>query len=126
LFVKDPGLVEELGKPGTLNKTYEVWIRGRISSAQIQMIQKGIESTIGTLRCIHAEVMRNIGPKTQLSVVLDEGKNRHIRRMFGALKDEVRGTPIKVVDFETHCDRPDPTRRAMHNGGFFQVTSLSI
>ena len=100
LFVKDPALVEELGKPGRLSKTYEVWIRGRISNAQIQMVKEGIETTIDKLRCIHAEVLRNIGPKTQLLVILDEGKNRHIRRMFGALNDEARGTPLKVVDLK--------------------------
>src|SRR5262245_19830977 len=108
VFVKDPRLVEELGKPGRLSKTYEVWIRGRISNAQLQLIREGVETAIGTLRCIHAEVLRNIGPKTQLLVILDEGKNRHIRRMFGALIDEARGTPLKVIDLKRTAIGPVP------------------
>jgi 23S rRNA pseudouridine2605 synthase len=100
LFVKDPGLVEILGRPGNLFKSYEVWIRGRISNVQIQAILGGVETSIGSLRCIRAEVLRNIGPKTQLAVILDEGKNRHIRRMFGALMDETKGTPLKVLDLK--------------------------
>lgn len=63
-------------------------------------IHNGIESGAGLLNCLSAKVLRTIGPKTQLVVVLDEGKNRHIRRMFGALKEEVRGTPLKVVDLK--------------------------
>jgi len=38
------------------------------------------------------------GAKTKLSVVIDEGKNRHIRRLFGALKDRKFGTPLKVLE----------------------------
>ncbi len=38
------------------------------------------------------------GAKTKLNVVIDEGKNRHIRRLFGALKDPKFGTPLKVLE----------------------------
>jgi len=37
------------------------------------------------------------GAKTKLTVKIDEGKNRHIRRLFGALKDPKFGTPLKVL-----------------------------
>lgn len=100
LFVREGSLVELLGRPGSLNKTYEVWIRGRISEKQLQSIQAGVSSPIGLLSCVHAEVLRTIGPKTQIAVILDEGKNPHIRRMFGALKDETLGTPLKVTDLK--------------------------
>ena len=29
---------------------------------------------------------------------MEEGKNRHIRRLFGALKDPKFGTPLKVLE----------------------------
>lgn len=38
--------------------------------------------------------------KTRLKVVLDEGKNRHIRRLFGAMKDPEFGTPLKVLELK--------------------------
>jgi len=43
---------------------------------------------------------REVGPKTQLEVVLREGKNRHLRRVFHALKDPIFHTPLKVLDLK--------------------------
>jgi 23S rRNA pseudouridine2605 synthase len=43
---------------------------------------------------------REVGPKTQLEVVLKEGKNRHLRRVFHALKDPKFHTPLKVLDLK--------------------------
>ena len=40
------------------------------------------------------------GDKTKLRVELEEGKNRHIRRLFGALKDPKFGTPLKVLSLD--------------------------
>ncbi len=40
------------------------------------------------------------GPKTRLMVELKEGKNRHIRRVFGALQDPQTLTPLKVLDLK--------------------------
>lgn len=40
------------------------------------------------------------GPKTRLIVELSEGKNRHIRRIFGALQDPQFHTPLKVLDLK--------------------------
>ena len=40
------------------------------------------------------------GAKTKLIVEIDEGKNRHIRRLFGALKDSKFGTPLKVLELK--------------------------
>jgi len=35
--------------------------------------------------------------KTKLRIQINEGKNRHIRRLFGAMKDPKFGTPLKVL-----------------------------
>ena len=43
------------------------------------------------------EKIGNGGAKTKLRVQIDEGKNRHIRRLFGAMKDPKFGTPLKVM-----------------------------
>ena len=40
------------------------------------------------------------GAKTKLKVVIDEGKNRHIRRLFGAMNDPKFGTPLKVLELK--------------------------
>jgi 23S rRNA pseudouridine2605 synthase len=49
---------------------------------------------------VEAVLLRAFGARTVLSLVLDEGKNRHVRRMFGALKDPRHGTPLKVLELK--------------------------
>lgn len=100
LLVDDPSLVERLAAPGRFTKVYETWIRGRINASQLQNLKSGIASPVGVLRCKDAVVIRTLGPRTELRVSLEEGKNRHIRRMFGALRDSVHNTPLKVVDLK--------------------------
>jgi 23S rRNA pseudouridine2605 synthase len=100
LFVKDPALVEELTKPGRFEKIYEVWVRGHVQPHHLEMLSKGIDSPVGLLTCDRASIEGYVGPKTRMHVVLKEGKNRQIRRMFTALKDDVFGTPLKVLDLK--------------------------
>lgn len=100
LFVNDPSLVEPVGAPGAHLKTYEVWIRGRLTDQHLELIRKGIDSPVGTLTCRSLEILGSAGPKQHVRVVLDEGKNRHLRRMFGALRDEKHHTPLKVLDLK--------------------------
>ncbi len=100
LLVKDPSFVEKLGQPGQFEKTYEVWVRGHVQPHHLESISQGIESPVGTLTCDRVSIEGYVGPKTRLHVVLKEGKNRHIRRMFGALHDDAFGTPLKVIDLK--------------------------
>lgn len=100
LLVRDRSLVEKLGAPGRHAKTYEVWVRGRVTPEHLEAARRGIESPVGLLRLASAEVLKTAGPKTLLRVVLKEGKNRHLRRLFGAMKDPLHHTPLKVVDLK--------------------------
>jgi 23S rRNA pseudouridine2605 synthase len=59
-----------------------------------------VSTSIGTLKVQGVLKKREVGPKTQLEVVLREGKNRHIRRVFHALKDPKFQTPLKVIDLK--------------------------
>ena len=49
------------------------------------------------MKALHIEKKGMGGAKTKLEIAIDEGKNRHIRRLFGALKDPKFGTPLKVL-----------------------------
>jgi 23S rRNA pseudouridine2605 synthase len=60
------------------------------------MALTGIESPYGLLKALSVEKIGTGGAKTKLRVQIDEGKNRHIRRLFGAMKDAKFGTPLKV------------------------------
>jgi 23S rRNA pseudouridine2605 synthase len=100
LLVKDHSLVDLLSAPGKLEKTYEVWVRGHVRAEHLAQMKRGIKSPVGILTAEQVEISGYVGPKTKLKVVLNEGKNRHIRRMFGALKDGKSGTSLKVVDLK--------------------------
>lgn len=100
LFTREGALVDLLTQPGRCEKTYEVLIRGRISDQDLSRTVTGISTPIGWLKVQRIRKKREIGPKTQLEVVLNEGKNRHLRRLFHALKDPMVHRPLKVLDLK--------------------------
>ena len=100
LFVREGRLVELLTRPGGLERTYEAEVRGHLQESQLPLLLRGVGTPVGLLRCSCAEILGYRGPRTRLRVVLDEGRNRHVRRLFGALRDERHGTPLKVLDLK--------------------------
>ena len=100
LFTTHDKIGEALTRPGNCHKVYEVWVRGMVTEAHLDTIRKGIETPTGLLKAIKVEKKGAAGPKCRLEVELDEGKNRHIRRLFGALKDPLYHTPLKVMELK--------------------------
>ncbi len=100
LFTQKGELLNRLTLPGHYAKMYEVWIRGRITKGQLRQAREGVETPIGILKVKSSEIIGYAGPKTRLLVELLEGKNRHIRRIFGALHDPQHHTPLKVLDLK--------------------------
>ncbi len=100
LFTREGGLIDSITKPGQCKKIYEIWIRGRITKEQLRQSLQGVKTTIGILKLERVEISGYAGPKTRLLVELLEGKNRHIRRVFGALQDAQYQTPLKVLDLK--------------------------
>ncbi len=100
LFTQEGELINRLTLPGRYSKIYEVWIRGRITKEQLRQTLKGVKTPIGILKVKRVEVLGCAGPKTRLLVELLEGKNRHIRRIFGSLQDQQFNTPLKVLDLK--------------------------
>jgi 23S rRNA pseudouridine2605 synthase len=97
LFTTNGKINDLLTKPGNCKKIYEVWVRGHVTDEHISMANSGVESKYGLLKA-KVEKLGTGGAKTKLKVELEEGKNRHIRRLFGALKDPKFGTPLKVLN----------------------------
>ena len=100
LFTREGELSNLLTQPGKFSKIYEVWIRGRITEEQLRQTLQGVKTQIGMLRFKEVKTLGYAGPKTRLMVELSEGKNRHIRRIFGALQDQQFHTPLKVLDLK--------------------------
>ena len=100
LFTTNGQINNSLTKPRSCIKVYEIWVRGHVTDEHIAEALKGVQSKHGLLKALVVEKISFGGAKTKLKVVIDEGKNRHIRRLFGALKDPKFGTPLKVLDLK--------------------------
>jgi 23S rRNA pseudouridine2605 synthase len=72
-----------------LPKTYHVQINTIPSGKLIQAIELGVESEGEVLRALRCRLLRSGVKNCWLEITLDEGKNRHIRRMLAALELEV-------------------------------------
>lgn len=97
LFTTNGKIGDALTNPGNCIKVYEIWVRGHVTNEHIADALKGVETKEGILKVVGIEKKGVGGAKTKLVVKIDEGKNRHIRRLFGALKDPKFGTPLKVL-----------------------------
>lgn len=97
LFTTNGKVGDALTKPGNCVKVYEIWVRGHVTDEHIAMAKKGVKSSEGILKALRVEKKGMGGAKTKLIVEIDEGKNRHIRKLFGALKDPKFGSPLKVL-----------------------------
>ncbi len=100
LFTRNGKIGNVLTKPGNCIKVYEIWIRGHVTDEHISQAMSGIPSKYGLLKALSVSKIGIGGAKTKLRVEIDEGKNRHIRRLFGALKDPKFGTPLKVLELK--------------------------
>ena len=100
LFTRDGKTGNKLTKPGNCIKIYEIWVRGHVTDEHIASALKGIKSKDDLLKALAVDKIGMGGAKTKLRVQINEGKNRHIRRLFGAMKDPKFGTPLKVLELK--------------------------
>ncbi|MFZ0639100.1 MAG: pseudouridine synthase [Candidatus Acidiferrales bacterium] len=91
LLTNDSEWAARITAPEThVDKTYHVQINTVADEALIERVKKGVRSESGELlRVRHAEVLRHGEKNTWLVIVLDEGKNRQIRRMLEHMGIEV-------------------------------------
>lgn len=91
LLTNDSEWGARIAAPEThLDKTYHVQVSGEVTPAMLEAMREGVHTPEGErLRARSADILRR-GPKnTWLVVVLDEGKNRQIRRILDGLGVEV-------------------------------------
>ena len=100
LFTTNGKVGNHLTKPQGCKKVYEIWVRGHVTDEHIAEAKRGVESKHGLLKALEVEKLGTGGAKTRLKIVIDEGKNRHIRRLFGAMKDPKFGTSLKVLELK--------------------------
>ena len=91
LLTNDSEWGARIAAPEThLTKTYHVQIDTTEGEEASQKLERGIQSKDGEfLRVTRCRVLRSGEKNCWLEIVLDEGKNRQIRRMLSALEIEV-------------------------------------
>lgn len=73
-----------------VDKTYHVQVTGRMTSKIVESLVRGITAKDGEfLKVKSAGILRQGERNCWVEIVLDEGRNRHIRRMFESLDVEV-------------------------------------
>ena len=83
LMCNDPVWAATITDPaGQIDKTYHVQVAGLLDDSKLTSMNSGFESPDGLLKAKSVRVLRTGGKNTWLEFVLDEGKNRHIRRML--------------------------------------------
>lgn len=91
LLTNDSEWAARITAPETrVDKTYDVQIGQIADGALLEALKHGVRTTDGdVLRVKQASVLRQGERNCWLEIILDEGKNRHIRRMLEASGVEV-------------------------------------
>jgi 23S rRNA pseudouridine2605 synthase len=90
LLSNDTRWAADITNPASrLQKTYHVQVSGQPDATVLAAMQSGVVDAGDTLKARHASRLRAGDKNTWLEVVLDEGRNRHIRRLLAALGFDV-------------------------------------
>lgn len=90
LFTNDSAWAAGITDPAShLDKSYHVQIAASADEALLRALSKGVVDSGALLKAKNARLLREGTKNCWLEIVLDEGKNRQIRRIFSALDIEV-------------------------------------
>ena len=90
ILTTDGELAQHLTHPSnTVSKTYLVKIEGTITETVLNPIRSGIEIDGYITKKCKAHIVETNKEYTKIHITLTEGKNREIRKMFGAIGKEV-------------------------------------
>ncbi|MCL6706968.1 rRNA pseudouridine synthase [Pseudomonas sp. R2.Fl] len=90
LFTNDTDFANRLLDPRThVPKTYHVQVDRMVDGGMLEAMMAGVRHDGELLRAMGAKMIRAGDRNSWLEIVLDEGKNRQIRRMLEALDVEV-------------------------------------
>lgn len=90
LFTNDTAWANAITDPARhLNKTYHVHINRLPDPELLATLEAGVQTDDGPLAAKRATLLREGEKNAWLEIILDEGRNRHIRRLLEALQIEV-------------------------------------
>ena len=74
-----------------VTKTYVVVVDSRLDKPSVRLLITGVELDDGPARALSARIVEHSKGRTMVEVVMGEGRNREVRRMFEALGVNVVG-----------------------------------
>ena len=90
LITNDGDFAKAMSHPSFgIEKEYIVVIEGRISESELAVLRAGVVEKGVRLPKAKVAPIKFDGKLTRLSVIIDEGKNRQIRRMFEAINKNI-------------------------------------
>lgn len=90
LFTGDNRLAAWLTDPSSgVARIYTVTVRGRVTPDELLRLESGIEDAGEMLKPRQVVLRKASGRESHLTIALDEGRNREIRRLMAAIGHEV-------------------------------------
>lgn len=119
ILTTDGELAQHLTHPSNeVPKTYLVKVEGRLTEADLNPIRSGIEIDGYVTKKCRAHIVETNKDYTKVELVLREGKNREIRKMFVAIGREV--TLLKRTKVG------ELTLRGLDRGAFRKLTPAEV
>jgi 23S rRNA pseudouridine2605 synthase len=89
VFTNDTQLANRLTDPANrVTRRYVVTVRGRVTPETARRLEAGVSVSGERLAASRVEIRKASGRETHLMVELTEGRNRELRRIFGAVGHE--------------------------------------
>ena len=86
LLTNDGGLADALMHPSSrVPRVYQARVRGVPSPAELTKLHRGVELEDGPARVRRARVLKKNRSSTWVEIIVEEGRNRLVRRLFIAL-----------------------------------------
>lgn len=108
ILTNDGDLTHHITHPsGEVTKTYVVLVDGNVGDRHMAMLRNGVRLEDGPAAALSARVLDQGKRQTQVEVVMGEGRNREVRRMFDAL-----GHPVLALHRTAIGSVTDPGLKA--------------
>lgn len=100
IITNDGELSDLITHPSShLEKTYLASLTKKITSSEVERLEKGIMLEDGMTAPAQVKVLKNDDEKVIVKIVIHEGRNRQVRRMFEALSHHVKALHRMSVGF---------------------------
>ena len=102
ILTNDGDVAQKLGHPShETEKEYIVKIEGQIKESELAVLRAGVIENGTRLPKAKVKILNNVENNTRLSVVIHEGQNHQVRRMFDAIgKSIIMLKRVRVGDIK--------------------------